>query len=161
MRAIKAYRSILLLAVVFSALAGQKGAFAAEEINVSKAGVAIHGYDPVAYHRENTPVEGKQAFSAQHDGATYWFASAENRDAFLQAPDTYAPAYGGWCAYGVRVGRKFNTDPQAFGIVNGRLYFYLDLGTQKVWEEDVARNIAIADRIWPSIKATPARQLAE
>lgn len=134
---------------------------AAEETNVTTDGVAMHGFDPVAYHRQNRPVKGKDQFAVPHDGATYWFASADNREAFLQAPDSYAPAYGGWCAYGVRVGRKFDTDPEAFRIVNGRLYLYLDLGTQKVWEEDVTRNIAIADRIWPSIQATPAEQLAD
>ena len=160
MRLFSALKVFALYAVLFCGLTGGS-VDAAEEINIESGGVAMHGYDPVAYHRDNRPAKGSASHAATHDDVVYWFETAENREAFLQSPDTYAPAYGGWCAYGVRVGRKFDTDPDAFRIINGRLYLYLDQGTQKVWEDDIARNIAIADRIWPSIRSTPASQLAE
>ncbi len=134
---------------------------AVEEFNVSDDGIAIHGYDPVAYHRSQAPIEGSRAYRATHDGSTYFFASAENRDTFIADPGAFAPAYGGWCSYGVRVGRKFDIDPAAFQIVDGQLYLQLDLGTQKVWAEDLERNIAVADRIWPGIRSIPADQLGE
>lgn len=150
----------LWAAVLFSAVA-YGSAFAAGESNVGPDGIAIGGYDPVAYHEVGEPVRGSSDFSATYDGAIYHFASAANRDAFVLSPEAFAPAYGGWCAYGVRVGRKFDIDPAAFRVVDGRLYLQLDLGTQKVWAEDLERNIAIADRIWPSIKSIPADQLGD
>lgn len=134
---------------------------AAEEMNLIAEGVAIHGYDPVAYFTDGKPVRGLSGFSSEFNGATYHFANAEKRDSFAQSPEAFAPAFGGWCSMGVRVGRKFDIDPAAFKIVDSRLYLQLDLGTQKVWAEDMERNIAIANRIWPSIRSVPASQLAE
>jgi len=136
-------------------------AHAAGEANVSDDGIAIHGYDPVAYHVHGAPVTGLKSIQANHDGSIYLFASVANRDLFLMSPETYVPAYGGWCSYGVRVGRKFDVDPEAFKVVDGRLYLQLDFGTQKVWAEDMERNIAIADRIWPGIRSIPADRLGD
>ena len=136
-------------------------AWAADPVYSDWLGKAIKGYDPVAYHRSQAPIEGSRAYRATHDGSTYFFASAENRDTFIADPGAFAPAYGGWCSYGVRVGRKFDIDPAAFQIVDGQLYLQLDLGTQKVWAEDLERNIAVADRIWPGIRSIPADQLGE
>ena len=79
----------------------------------------------------------------------------------MRNPEKYAPAYGGWCSYGVRVGKKLNIDPNAWKIIDGRLYMQLDLGTQKVWYKDWMKNIEIADRLWPSIQSTPADALGK
>jgi len=147
--------------LVVSALFFARPAQAAEELNLNDAGVAIHGYDPVAYFEAGKPVKGLPNLTTAFNGAVYFFSSENNRRKFRETPEIYAPAYGGWCSMGVRVGRKFDVDPVAFKIVGQRLYLQLDLGTQKVWAEDIDRNIAIADRIWPSIRSVPAGQLAE
>lgn len=157
-RAVRLYVALAFGILVWGA---STDARALDEINAGIKGYAIHGYDPVAYHRAGLPTKGLESFRATRDGVTYLFATAENRDAFVADPETYEPAYGGWCSYGVRVGRKFDIDPNAFRIVDGRLYLQLDMGTQKVWAEDTIRNIAIADRIWPSIRSIPAAQLGE
>ncbi len=146
-------------ALAFMLFAG--AAFAADEINVGPDGVAIHGYDPVAYFDPGYPKRGSESLSAPHNGAVYRFSSQESLRTFIRDPEKYVPAYGGWCSYGVRVGKKFDVDPNAWKIVDGRLYLQLDLGTQKVWYEDWMKNIEIADRLWPKISSTPAKILGE
>lgn len=150
----------LLAGIIFFAGMGLP-AHAAEEFNLGADGAAIHGHDPVAYFTVGEPVKGRTNLRADFDGVTYQFANEENRAVFMENPAAYAPAYGGWCSMGVRVGRKFDIDPAAFKIVDQQLYLQLDLGTQKVWAEDIERNIAIADRIWPAIRSVPASQLEE
>lgn len=92
----------------------------ASEIYVTD-GVAINGYDPVAYCREHKPVKGGGRFTASHQGAKFHFSSQSNRDAFLRSPDRYAPQYGGYCAYGLVRGYKATTQPHAFTIVDDKL----------------------------------------
>lgn len=135
--------------------------FAADEVNVGTAGIALHGYDPVTYFDPGQPARGSKSLSAGHDGAVYLFATRDNLKKFIREPDKYIPAYGGWCSYGVRVGRKFDVDPNAWKISDGKLYLQLDLGTQKVWDKDRLKNIEIADRLWPSILSTPAEILGK
>ena len=146
-------------ALAFVLFAG--AAFAADEINVGPDGAAIHRYDPVAYFDPGHPTRGSDSLSAPYNGAVYWFSSQENLRKFMRNPEKYAPAYGGWCSYGVRVGKKLNIDPNAWKIIDGRLYMQLDLGTQKVWYKDWMKNIEIADRLWPSIQSTPADALGK
>lgn len=136
-------------------------AYAADEYNADPTGVAIDGYDPVAYFVVDRPVKGEKAISTVHDGATYLFSTAENKKVFDAAPAKYAPAYGGWCSYGVRVGKKFKADPTAFVIDNDRLFLQLDLGTQKVWISELNKNIEIADRLWPKLKNIGAAELGK
>jgi YHS domain-containing protein len=120
-------------------------------INV-EAGVILHGHDAVAYQTENRPVKGSAAFSATHDGATYHFASAANRDTFLADPARYAPAYGGFCAMGAAFGKKFDVDPTQFKVVDGRLYLNVSADVFKRWAQDIPANIATANDTWPGIK---------
>ena len=134
-------------------------AHAAEENNADSKGIVIMSYDPVAYFTAGKPTKGSAAYRAKHEGGIYQFASAENRDRFTAMPDKYAPAYGGWCSYGVRVGKKFRIDPQAWEITDGRLFLQLDLGTKKVWMSEKAKNIEIADRLWPKIKPLSTKAL--
>ena len=136
-------------------------ALAVEETNLNDDGLALHGFDPVAYHVAGEPVEGSDEFTSEHNGATYRFSSAANLALFISNPDKYAPAYGGYCSYGVRVGRKFDVDPEAWKIVDGVLYVQLDQGTHVVWLDDIEKNIAIANRIWPEIKDVSAQQLGQ
>jgi YHS domain-containing protein len=121
------------------------------EINTLSSDVAIKGHDPVAYFLDGRPVMGDPAYQAEHEGALYQFASADNLEQFQQEPGAYAPAYGGYCSYGVRVGMKYDIDPTAFEIVDGRLYLQLDPGTRHIWLQDTYENIMIADQIWREI----------
>jgi YHS domain-containing protein len=117
----------------------------------AEAGVILHGHDAVAYQTENRPVKGSAAFSATHDGATYHFASAANRDAFLAEPARFAPAYGGFCAMGAALGKKLDIDPTQFKVVDGRLYLNVNADVFKRWAQDIPTNIGNADQNWPGI----------
>jgi YHS domain-containing protein len=96
-------------------------------------------------------VKGSAAFSATHDGATYHFASAANRDAFLAEPARFAPAYGGFCAMGAALGKKLDIDPTQFKVVDGRLYLNVNADVFKRWAQDIPTNIGNADQNWPGI----------
>lgn len=121
-------------------------------VNVDTAGLALRGYDPVAYFTEGAPVRGNPALSATHDGATYHFASAAHRDTFLAAPALYAPQYGGYCAFGTAKGGKFDGDPNLWRVVDGKLYVNVNPDAQRLWEADVPGFIEQADATWPDIK---------
>lgn len=151
------FRALLFALLV--CLVPMANANAAEEFNANADGLMIEGYDPVAYFLDQKPVKGKRSISTEFNGATYLFVSKDNLATFLSSPERYAPAYGGWCSYGVRVGKKFRIDPNAWKIVDNRLFLQLDQGTQKVWLKDHAKNIEIADRLWPSLKSMPADAL--
>ncbi len=125
-------------------------AFAAEEVNITN-GYAVHGYDVVAYHTMGKPTEGSDQFVAEHDGAKYRFASAENLAMFQADPAKFAPAYGGYCAFGTAFGRKFDGDPQAWRIVDGKLYLNLNQKVQTRWLEDPNGYINGADHNWAII----------
>ncbi|MDH3582373.1 MAG: hypothetical protein OEM91_17340, partial [Hyphomicrobiales bacterium] len=120
-------------------------------------GIAVHGYDPVAYFTQSRPVQGSAEFSVVHGGATYRFASADNMKTFKASPAKYVPAYGGFCAYGVSVGAKFDGDPRYWKIVDGKLYLNLNKKIQDTWLKDVPGNIDKAEKTWTKIKhADPA-----
>ena len=121
-------------------------------VNVDAAGLALRGHDPVAYFSASAPTLGKQQFTARHEGATYRFASAANRDAFVANPARYAPAYGGFCAMGVALEKKLDVDPQAWRVVDGRLYLNVNKDVQKRWLDDVPGNLATAEKNWPRLK---------
>ena len=124
----------------------------ASSINLGENDLAIHGYDPVAYFTDSKAVEGKAKYTATHDGAIYRFASAKNRDLFKANADSYAPQYGGYCAFGLSVDKKFDIDPQAWHIEDGKLYLNLNKKVQKKWFENVPGYIKSADRNWGGIK---------
>ncbi|MGE6738861.1 YHS domain-containing (seleno)protein [Allorhizobium pseudoryzae] len=126
----------------------------AEEIFATK-GVAINGYDPVAYFTDHKPVKGSDKYTANYKGATFHFASAAHRDAFIADPAHFAPQYGGYCAYGTAQGHKAPTEPQAFTVVGNKLYLNYDDSVLKAWREDVPGNIAKADANWDTVKLQP------
>jgi YHS domain-containing protein len=115
------------------------------------AGVALGGYDAVAYFSTNHPVEGNAAFTHRYKGVEWRFSSAANRDAFKADPARYAPQYGGYCAWAVAHGGTAKGDPQAWKIVNGKLYLNYDSEIQKRWEQDIPANIAKSETNWPKI----------
>lgn len=114
-------------------------------------GVAINGYDPVAYFTESKPVAGKADITYSWKGTTWRFASAQNRDAFQTNPDKYAPQYGGYCAYAVAKGYTAKTDPQAWRVVDDKLYLNYSKSVQSTWEKDIPGYIKSADRNWPDV----------
>ncbi|HMB71717.1 MAG TPA: YHS domain-containing (seleno)protein, partial [bacterium] len=96
---------------------------AGEPVNTAGAsGIALGGYDPVAFFTGGKPVHGSPSITAEHRGATYLFASEENRQLFQESPERYAPQYGGYCAYGVSVGALFPVDVSTWQVRNGKLY---------------------------------------
>ena len=112
---------------------------------------AIRGYDPLAYFDQKGPVKGSKQFSHPWRGATWYFASAENRDKFAAAPEKYAPQYGGYCAYGVAQGSAPAIDPAAWSVVDGRLYLNYSLGVRERWRKDIPGYIRKADENWPAV----------
>lgn len=98
---------------------------------------------------------------ATHKNAIYQFSSAQNRDLFIQNPEKYAPQYGGFCAFGVTMERKFDTDPTAYKIVDNKLYLNLNSDVQKRWLTDIPGFINTAENNWGGIKSKPDSELAE
>ncbi len=119
--------------------------------NAAKAFVAASGYDVVSYHTKAGPTPGSGWHVSEYDGATYIFANKENKQTFDKDPDKYVPAYGGYCAYGVAIGKKFYIDPLAWHIDNGRLYLNLDDEIQAKWLKDVPGYIKKAEKNWKEI----------
>jgi len=114
-------------------------------------GIAINGYDPVAYFTDGMPVKGVDEFTYEWKGATWRFSSADNRDAFAADPVAYAPRYGGYCAYAVSKGGTASTEPDAWRVHEGRLYLNYSLRVRSIWENDIPGNIAKADVNWPGV----------
>ncbi len=113
--------------------------------------LAISGYDPVAYFTQGMPVKGKSALELDYMGATWRFASKANLEAFKDMPEKYAPQYGGYCAWAVSQGYTASTIPEAWKIVDGKLYLNYSKGVQATWEKDIPGNITKADGHWPKV----------
>jgi YHS domain-containing protein len=120
-------------------------------INTTEDGVAIKGYDPVAYFTDGRPVPGVSSQQYQWQGATWLFASSEHLNMFQQDPIHYAPRYGGYCAYAVSQGTTADIDPQSWSIVAGKLYLNLNKEVRKLWQEDQDNHISKADKNWPRL----------
>ena len=136
--------------VTFVALFGMAGTALAADYTHSTP--AVQGYDVVSYQTGKRPIRGNGNFVAVHDGATYQFSSADNQKAFEKDPERYVPAYGGYCAFGTSVGKKFIGDPEVWRIVDGKLYLNLDTSIQSEWLKDVPGRIRSADANWRNIK---------
>ena len=135
---------LALLLVLPLAMAAKPAIFATDE-------GAIRGYDPVAYFTDAAPTRGNDQFSTSWQGATFHFASAENLKLFKADPVAYAPQYGGYCAYAVSKGATATTVPEAWTIVDGKLYLNYSLGIKQRWSGDVAGNIRAANSNWPAV----------
>jgi YHS domain-containing protein len=114
-------------------------------------GLAIRGSDPVAYFTLGEPQQGSADFEYVWNNVTWRFANAENRDKFAANPERYAPQYGGFCAWAVSQGYTASIDPQAWRIVDGKLYLNYNQRIQRRWERDIPGNIAKADANWPDV----------
>ena len=122
--------------------------------------LAVHGYDVVAYFTQGQPIRGRAKYSVVYKDATYRFANKEHFEAFDDDPQKYVPQYGGYCAYGVSVGAKFDGDPHLWKVVDGKLYLNLNEGVQKIWAKDVPGNIEKADRNWKQIARKAPKELS-
>jgi hypothetical protein len=144
-----------VLVATVTAVAWSAAAGAGTAVNTGYfGGVAIEGYDPVAYFTESRPMKGSQEFAHEWLAATWHFDSAEHRELFAAQPVKYAPQYGGHCALGTAFGEStVNIDPEAWSIVDGKLYLQYSKDGREEWEQDRANRIAEADRKWPEIQA--------
>lgn len=143
-----------------SALVVSSLSFAANiEVNANGNDLAIKGYDAVSYFSKGEPTKGTEKFTSAYNGAIYQFSSADNRDLFKADPAKYAPQYGGYCAMGVALNRKLDTDPTAWHIQEGKLYLNLNKAVQKKWSTDIPGYIDTAQGNWGGIKGLTEDQI--
>ncbi|HET9056923.1 MAG TPA: YHS domain-containing (seleno)protein [Chitinophagaceae bacterium] len=115
---------------------------------------AIKGFDAVAYFTQNKAVKGNKQFAVSYKGATWYFSSVENKEAFKKDPSKFEPQYGGYCAYGCSRGYKAKTEGEAFTIVDGKLYLNYNLDVRERWNKDQQGYIKKADANWGTVKDT-------
>ena len=136
-----------------SILIASSFSFAADiDMNADANDLAIKGYDPVSYFSSSAPKLGSSLYTATYKGGIYQFSTEANRDMFKQNPVKYAPQYGGYCAFGVAMEKKFDTDPLAWKIVDGKLYLNLNKDVQKKWLTDVSGYLNLSNDNWSDIK---------
>ncbi len=140
-------------------------ATAADEYNLSSgltaagAPLALHGVDTVAFVQTGNRIAGAAKFTAVHDGAAYYFSTQENLDAFTAAPASFLPQNGGFCTFGVAVGKKFDGDPRWADVRDGKLYVFLSEAIFNAYQKDPAGTIAKAEANWKKIRTTAATEL--
>lgn len=117
-----------------------------------KNGIAIQGYDPVGYFESNKAIEGKKEINTKYNEATYYFSSENNKSLFLKNPDKYVPQFGGFCAYGVSENHNSPTQPEAFTIVDDKLYLNYNLKVKELWSKDLETRIIKANENWETLK---------
>ena len=145
-------RNFLKLASVsLGTLCLPQAAYAAKDPIYTSWGVAIKGTDPVAYFTQGRAIKGSKEFAADYQGATFYFATSAHRDLFISQPEAYAPQYGGYCAWAVSNGYTASITPEAFRIVDGKLYLNYSLRIQQQWDADRDNRIILADRNWPAV----------
>lgn len=129
----------------------------AQAVNTDSSGLALKGFDPVAYFTLQRATPGDPQFTAVHEGATYRFASAVHRDTFMKEAAKYAPQYGGYCAFGVAGGYKVKVDPEAFSVRDGKLYLNYDTRVQARWVKDIPGYLSKSEANWSTLKDKPRR----
>ena len=140
-------RAILILFVLAA------GNLAAQSVSYFNSdGVAIKGYDPVAYFKQNAAVKGDKRYAYSWQGTEWYFANAENMNAFKAQPDKFAPQFGGFCAYGVSEDHKSPTEPEAFTIVNDKLYLNYNLKVREMWRKNTDERIKQGNTNWATLK---------
>lgn len=120
-------------------------------INRDSQGVAIKGYDVVAYFSQGKAVEGVEGITYEWKGAVWRFATMKHRDLFIAEPEKYAPQFGGYCAYGIADGKIFDVDPQAWEIKDGKLYLAQNRRAKQTWVQDYSVFLEEANKKWPGI----------
>lgn len=138
---------LLLLLLVSVPVFGQNKTL----LNLDRQGIAIQGYDPVAFFTQNRPVKGRPEFETKYNGARYLFASADDKSTLDANPAKYEPQFGGFCAYAASQNHTAPVKIEAFQIVNGRLLMQYDLGVRKEFNKDTQGNLQKADKNWPGL----------
>ncbi len=165
-RTFRMFRTLTIASVMMAgALATAPAAFAVDEYNVSVgitaagAPLGLHGVDPVAFIASGDPVEGVAAHTATHDGVAYYFANAMNKAEFEADPTPYLPQNGGFCTYGVSVGKKFDGDPAYHAVINKQLYVFLNKDIYAAFNKDREGTIENAANNWQRIRSTAVSDL--
>jgi len=145
---------IVFAALVSATTFGQTAANRKAQFNLEKS-VAIQGYDPVSYFKQNKAIKGKKEIAASYEGIVYQFSSVSNKEIFSKNPASFEPQYGGWCAYAMgSAGEKVEINPETFKIIEGKLYLFYNAffnNTLKSWNKDEASLKAKADSNWKKI----------
>ncbi|MEO1067130.1 MAG: YHS domain-containing (seleno)protein [Pseudomonadota bacterium] len=139
------------LAFTGLAISGHRSA-EARGVFFEARGKAIRGYDTVAYFKAGKPVKGRNQFQTDWNGTTWLFSSEENLQAFKSSPNRFAPQYGGYCAWAMVNGDIASIVPEAWDIVDGKLYLNFSLGVRRRWRRDIPRHIRLADGRWPRVR---------
>jgi hypothetical protein len=154
MQSFAAVRRAFITAAVLAGLAAFAASAGAGSVVYGAAkGPAIEGYDAVAYFTEGAPKLGDARFTHEWNGAVWRFASAENRDRFIAEPDSYAPQYGGHCAYAMSTDAFAPGDAKRWRVEGGKLYLNANLFAQKLWEVNIPKRVVDADGHWPARRA--------
>ena len=124
---------------------------AAEVINVDKNGLALQGYDPIAYFTDGKPVKGSPQFTASYKGATYQFASAEHKQLFEKSPAKYEPQFGGFCGYAASINKLAPVEVEYFQVLHDRLILQHNKKAWDLWDKDIEGNLKKADATWPTL----------
>lgn len=145
--------AFMCFAVLLALPASSPGALARqpETFTGLVQGVGAGGYDPVAYFSDGRPVKGRADLTIRHAGAEWRFANEKNRDQFKADPTRYAPQFGGYCAYAAARGYTARGDPEAWKIVDGKLYLNYDKSVRAIWERNIPTEIANARANWPKV----------
>jgi YHS domain-containing protein len=157
------FRSLVAAFVATATIAGPLAitpAFAGvpgstSSINVDAQGLALGGYDPVAYFDTGKPTHGEAKITASYGGARYQFASEAHRKTFLSDPKKYVPEFGGFCAVGTSFGEKVDIDPNTGKVVKGKLYVNSNPKAQAIFDKDTTGTITRAEHKWPAVKDKP------
>lgn len=153
----KTIKNLITAATLISAVTVIPAAFAVDEYNVSAGttlsgeGVALRGNDSVALALGLGVTAGLATFTHVHDGVAYYFASQEAKDTFAANPSAYMPQYGGYCAFGVAIGKKLDANPRLADIVDGKLYVFLNEVAFAKYKEDRVGTLAKAEKKWPAM----------
>ena len=158
-------KSLTLAAIALAAIATTAPALAVDENNVAAgltaagAPLGLHGVDPVAFIELGNRLEGAAPYTAVHDGVAYYFSSEANLNTFTANPEKYLPQNGGFCTYGVSVGKKFDGDPEYHAVINKQLYVFLNKEIFEAFNKDREGTISNAANTWQRIRSTAVKDL--
>ena len=115
-------------------------------------GIAVNGYDVVAFFTDSKPVKGTKDYAYEWNGVSWLFSTKQHLNQFSKNPEKYAPQFGGYCAYGMSEGHKAPTQVDTWTIIDGKLYFNYNSDVKELWKKDTAEKIKKAEENWPALK---------
>jgi YHS domain-containing protein len=144
----------MLLVLAMLGGAGMALAETAAPLNQTEDGVAMDGFDVVAYFTDGAPAKGDAAHAVDYQGAQWLFASAENAAAFAADPARYAPRSNGWCSYAVSEGYGAEVDfVNGWAVVDGALYLNWDPAVRDLFLAEQDKRIPASQANWPTVSA--------